>query len=144
MKKDYLRDYSTAAFNLYGKVGNVENYKKSLLEEIEEIKANSGSGISKPTEAALMRAEEQLSSKIATIKDLEAVEKTLNELKARNKEMYNVVVDVYVKNIFTKGSIENSVLRTASDNFLCRRTVYYYLKMARRIFAYTRGFRVED
>ena len=144
MKKDYLRDYSTAAFNLYGKVGNVENYKKSLLEEIEEIKANSGSGISKPTEAALMRAEEQLSSKIATIKDLEAVEKTLNELKARNKEMYNVVVDVYVKNIFTKGSIENSVLRTASDNFLCRSTVYNYLKKARRIFAYTRGLRIEE
>lgn len=144
MKKDYLRDYSTAAFNLYGKVGNVENYKKSLLEEIEEIKANSGSGISKPTEATLMRAEEQLSSKIATIKDLEAVEKTLNELKTRNKEMYNVVIDVYVKNIFNKGSIENSVLRTANDNFLCRATVYNYLKTARRIFAYTRGFRVED
>lgn len=144
MIKDYLRDYSTAAFNLYGKVGNVENYKKILLEEIEEIKYNSGSGISKPTEAALMRAEEQLSSKIATIKDLEAVEKTLNELKARNKEMYNVVMDVYVKNTFKKGSIENTVLRVASDNFLCRATVYNYLKTARRIFAYTRGLRIEN
>lgn len=143
MKKDYLRDYSTAAFNLYGKVGNVENYKKSLLEEIEHIKASSGSGINKPTEAALMRAEEQLSLKIATIKDLEAVEKTLNELKATNITMFNVVNDVYVNNTFKRSEIENSVIRTASKNYLSRRAVYKYLKKARDIFAYTRGLRID-
>lgn len=144
MKKDYLRDYSTAAFNLYGKVGNVENYKKSLLEEIEHIKASSGSGISKPTEAALMRAEEQLSLKIATIKDLEAVEKTLNELKATNIAMFNVVNDVYVNNTFKKGDIENAVMKIASESYLTDRTIYRYLKKARIIFAYTRGLRIEE
>ena len=144
MKKDYLRDYSTAAFNLYGKVGNVENYKKSLLEEIEHIKASSGSGINKPTEAALMRAEEQLSLKIATIKDLEAVEKTLNELKATNIAMFNVVNDVYVNNTFKKGDIENAVMKIASESYLTDRTIYRYLKKARIIFAYTRGLRIEE
>lgn len=143
MKKDYLRDYSTAAFNLYGKVGNVENYKKSLLEEIEHIKASSGSGISKPTEAALMKAEEQLTLKIATIKDLEAVEKTLNELKATNIVMFNVVNDVYVKNSFKKGDIQNAVIRVANENYLTDRAVYKYLKKARIIFAYTRGLRID-
>lgn len=144
MKKDYLRDYSTAAFNLYGKVGNVEKYKQSLLEEIESIKVNSKSGISKPTEAALIKAEEELTAKIATINDLEAVEKTLNELKIINLTMFNVVIDVYVNNTFKKGNIQNAVIRTATKNFLADRTVYKYLKKAREIFAYTRGLRIEE
>lgn len=143
MRKDYLRDYSTAAFNLYGKVGNVENYKKSLVEEIEHIKASSGSGISKPTEAALIKAEEQIELKIATIRDLEAVEKTLEELKNTNIAMFNAVNDVYVKSSLKKKAIENAVIRTAKENFISERTVYYYLKKARRVFAYTRGLRIE-
>lgn len=149
--KDYLRDYATAAFRFYAENGmSAEKYKEQIysqaLEEIRKKETTVKDGISKPTEAALMAAEKAVDEKIAEIKDMEAVEKVLAEFKGtRRPYIVQAIEIVYFKdfnNDLNIGDIQNRVKVAAIELPASERSIYYWLKQARELFAYQRGLRV--
>jgi len=147
--KDYLRDYATAAFRFYAKNGmSADKYKNKIYEEaLEEISKREGRvGVSKPTEAALMRAEKAVNEKIAEIKDMEAVEKVLAELKGtRRAYIVQAIESIYFEDCdkdFSKGDIQSRVIKASVDICAGERTVYRWLREARDLFSYQRGLRI--
>lgn len=152
LMKDYLRDYATAAFRFYAKNGrSAEKYKEKIyneaLEEIKKREAKVKDGISKPTEAALMAAEAAVNEKIAEIMDMEAVEKVLADNTYNFKHRYIVrsIEMVYFKDCdkeITKGDIQHRITAVAQELYASERSVYYWLREARELFAYHRGLRI--
>ena len=76
MKKDHLRDYATAAFRYYAKIGKTSEQVKEdignmLMEAREERIINTG-GTGSPTEHAIMEKERVINELKAEIDDLEA------------------------------------------------------------------------
>lgn len=147
--KDHIRDYATAAFRFYAKNGmSAEYYKTKLYEEAleEQNKFEKGSGVSKPTEAAIMRAEFAVNAKIAEINDMEAVEKTIAELRStRKKDTVQAIEIVYFKEPdreLEKGDINNRAHEAELSIPASERTIYYYLGAARKLFAEIRGLRI--
>lgn len=147
--KDYLRDYATAAFRFYAKNGmSAEKYKEKIRQEaLEEIKRREGhTGISKPTESALIAAENAVNEKIAEIRDMEAVEKVLAEYKASWKSHIAKVIElVYFKDPeqeLTIGDIQNRVTAATIQISASERSIYYWLREARELFASNRGLRL--
>jgi magnesium-transporting ATPase (P-type) len=151
LKKDYLRDYATAAFRFYAQNGkSAEKYKNKIyneaLEEMNKREVGVKDGISKPTEAALMAAAKAVDEKIAEIKDMEAVERVIAEFKSSWKSyMTHVIEIVYFKDAdkeMSIGDIQNRVVSASLEIGASERSVYYWLKEARELFAYHRGLRV--
>lgn len=152
MKKDYLRDYATAAFRFYARNGeSADKYKERIyneaLEEIIKRETSVKDGISKPTEAALMAAEAAVNEKIAEIKDMEAVERVLadNSFSWKHRFIVRSIEIVYFQGCdrdITKGDIQNRVTAAAQETYSSERSVYYWLREARDLFAYHRGLRL--
>lgn len=147
--KDHIRDYATAAFRFYAKNGmSAEWYKRKIYEEAleEQSKFEKGSGVSKPTEAAIMRAEIAVNAKLAEIKDMEAVEKTIAEFKATAKPyIARAIEHVYFKDAdidIMSGDIQDRVHRAVLDLPASESSIYRYLRKAREIFAENRGLRI--
>lgn len=147
--KDYLRDYATAAFRFYTKNGmSAEKFKQKIYDEaLEQMKKKEGhSGVSKPTEAAITRAENAVDEKLAEIKDMEAVEKVLAELKGtRRGYIVQAIEFVYFKEPdkdIELGDIKNRVIEASLKIPAGERTIYRWLRQARELFAYQRGLRV--
>lgn len=149
--KDYLRDYATAAFRFYAKNGmSAESYKQKIRDEaIEEIKKREvkvKNGISNPTEEAILAAEKAVDEKIAEIKDMEAVEMVLAELKGtRRPYIVQAIEIVYFKepdkNI-ELGDIQDRINEASIIIPAGERSIYYWLKQARELFSYQRGLRI--
>ena len=146
MKKDSIRDYATAAFQYYAKLGKPhkedleQQYYDDALSEYKrgEIK---GTGISKPVEQAVMYAEGRLRDKQAELWDILAVEKTLAQL---HKDELLAVEMVYFEcpqRAIKRGEISERVTKASLYIPIDERTVYRYLKRARMIFAFERGLR---
>jgi len=122
--KDHLRDYVTAAFRFYARSGmSAENYKKQLDEEA-------------------------LVDKMSEIKDMEAVELTLDEIRANHMNypgMLRVIEMVYftdAKLPLPKGAIKDRIHKAEFDTHVSERNIYRYLKKARLMFAKNRGLRI--
>lgn len=159
--KNHIRDYATAAFRFYASNGkSAEKYKDKIYQEALEIqsKIERCSGVSKPTEAAIMRAESAVNEKLAEIKDMEAVEKTLSELNANNsfcensfrlpkiqrRHVIQAIEIVYFTEAdkeLQKGDIHNRVLKAAVELPASESTIYKWLGKARKLFAQNRGLR---
>lgn len=148
--KDYIRDYATAAFRFYAVNGkNTEEFKEKIKQEaIETVVKRQGmksSGVS-PTEGELIRAENAVIEKIASIMDMEAVDKTLAELKVnRRHDIVKAIQMVYFDDCnqeLDKGFIQTKVQFASIALEVSERTVYNYLKKARILFAYSRGLRL--
>lgn len=149
--KDYLRDYATAAFRFYSRNGkSAEKFKQKIyIEALNEIKRKESKvkdGISKPTEEALIGAEKAVNERISEIQDMEAVDKVLAELDARNREyIIRVIETVYYKDPdkeLQAGDIKNRVIKASMQEYASERSVYSWLKQARELFAYQRGLRI--
>jgi predicted RNA-binding protein with EMAP domain len=149
--KDYLRDYATAAFRFYAKNGrSADKYREQIynqaLEEINRRETLVKDGISKPTEAAIMAAEKAVNEKIAEIKDMEAVEKVIAEFKSSWKShIVHAIELVYFKdaeNDMSIGDIQDRVIAAAVEISASERSVYYWLREARELFALNRGLRI--
>lgn len=149
--KDYLRDYATAAFRFYAKNGkSADKYREEIynqaLEEIRKKETNVKDGISKPIEAAIMAAEKAVDEKIAEIKDMEAVEMVLAELKGTRRIFIVQAIEVvYFKDCnkdLSIGDIQDRVKAAAIELPASERSVYYWLKQARELFSYQRGLRI--
>ncbi len=146
MKKDNIRDYATAAFQYYafmGKPHKEDLEQKYYDDALSEYKRGEirGTGISKPVEQAVMYAEGRLRDKQAELWDILAVEKTLAQL---HKDELLAVEMVYFEcpqRAIKRGEISERVVKVSLYIPTCERTVYYYLRKARLIFAYERGLR---
>lgn len=146
MKKDNVRDYATAAFQYYAFLGKPhkedleQQYYDEALNEYKkgEIK---GSGISKPTEQAVMYAEGRLRDKQAELWDILAVEKTLIQLDCCERQAVEMVYFEHAHRAIKKGEISERVTKASLYIPADERTVYRYLRKARLIFAYERGLR---
>lgn len=154
MKKDFIRDYATEAFRFYAAIGKTaEQYKEEIRKEaLKEIRkreniVKTGDGGS-PTEHELMYQEEKLNEKISEIRDIEAVEKTLAEYKAKGNrkslDTLQLIKDVYFKHPKEKLRKNDLTYRVEISSQLLgisNTSAYMYLKEARLLFAFNRGLR---
>lgn len=146
--KDYLRDYVTAAFRFYAKNDkSAEKYKKKIyIQALEEgmIRESVKSGISKPTESAVIAAERAVSLKIAEIRDMEAVEKVIAELDVkRRRDIIKAIEFVYFSSPEEDAEdIKAKVHRAEIFIPASERSIYRWLRQARDLFAIERGLRI--
>lgn len=149
--KDHIRDYATEAFRFYAKNGkSAEKFKQKIyIEALEEIKKRETSvkdGISKPTEKAIIAAEEAVSERISEILDMEAVDKVLAEFDVRRKVINKAIEIVYFTDPdkeLQSGDIKNRVVKASVEIHADERSIYRWLKKARELFAYQRGLRIK-
>jgi hypothetical protein len=149
--KSHIRDYATEAFRFYAKINmSADKYKQKIYDEALFDYKNKvkGSGISCPTEAAIIAAENEVTQKLAEIKDMEAVEMALAEIRARAYERSDIVQAiemVYFKDAdkpLEKGDIHNRVHFAELNIPASESSIYRWLSKARTIFAEQRGLRI--
>ena len=149
MKKEPYRDYATEAFRFLALEGSSMKYKQKIWNEaIEEQRRAeiNGSGISCPTEAAIMRADEAIFNAEAAISDLEAAEFARDTLeKMRGIPAVKALKTVYMQDPdkhIGRGEIEDRVHYSALNYHASERTIYGWLALARKLFAERRGLRI--
>lgn len=147
MRKQAYRDYATEAFRFWARTGTAAAYREHLLMEAAADRSDApGAGISKPTEAALLRVEDALDNAMAELKDLEAVDHTRailiasrdGDLKLKALEL---VYMAHPQRFIRRGEIHDRVIRTAIALHCGEATIYRWLREARDIFAAERGLR---
>ncbi len=150
---DFTRDYATAAFRFYARCGkpSYEELKQAVYESAYEKSKNDllgiKGGISKPTEQAVINAENALINMEAKLLDILAVERTLEiaEKSKRAAELKKVIDCVYfsdAKYKLSRGDIINRVTYVSLLIPCSDRQVYRLLKEARDIFCAERGLRM--
>ena len=148
MKKEPYRDYATEAFRFLAIEGSSAKYRQKIWNEaIEEQRRaeTSGTGISCPTEAAILRADEAIFNAEAAIADLEAAEFARDTLeKMRGLPAVKALKTVYMQDPdkpIGRGEIEDRVHYSVINYHASERTIYGWLALARRLFAERRGLR---
>lgn len=146
LKDNHNIKYVTAAFRYYAalKLSYEElyqKYKSEALEEFKRAEIKTG-GIGKPTENAVIYAENKLREKQGELWDVLAVEKTLNQLTEIQKKAVEQVYFIEPDKPIKKNAITQRVVKMAEETPADTRTIYRYLRLARNIFIYERGLRV--
>lgn len=144
MTKDNIRDYATAAFRFYAKNGSKEEYLSKLQLDAQR---ENGSGVSKPTEAALISKETILQTKAAEFADIDAVARTIYQLSlsANGAAICKAIEYVYFKDCWKdleKGDIQDRVHHAEIYIPASERQIYRWLKTVRNTFALERGLRI--
>ncbi len=151
MKKKHYRDYATDAFRILALYGSSEKYKQRVISESREAASDLGTkiyhGVSSPTEAEVIRAQDALDEKMSTIADLEAAERALEIVRTRfGEDAVKAVKICYMmephRPIAWK-EIQTSVIFAVMNLHMSESTVYRYLSFARKTFAVERGLRTE-
>jgi hypothetical protein len=142
-RKDHIRDYATEAFKFYAKSGGKETYIKTLVDDINKSK---GTGISNPTESALVSKEKIIESRAAELADIEAVEKVIIILSKLSQGEYikKSIELVYFKDCWkdiTWGIISERIINAEMSIPASRAQIYRWLGKARELFAEERGLR---
>jgi len=148
MRKQSYRDYATEAFRFFAAVGGAKAYRQAVWDRAIAMQQHveGRSGIAKPSEAAVIRAERAVEEANAEILDLDAVERVLATLEVvpTGKDMLRALKTVYMAQPLRRlmrGDIEARAIRAAREIHCDRRTVYRYLAQARELFAAERGLR---
>ena len=147
MKKCHYRDYATEAFRFYAAKGK-PSYRTLKAQYMAEALDNyqrqneKGSGIGKPTEAAVIYAEKQMDRKTAELLDILAVEKVYYSSKRTVREVIEIVYFTDAMLPLRKGDISARVCKASLETFTSERGVYAILKAVRLRFAEERGLRV--
>ena len=152
MKKDHVRDYATEAFRFYKKTGmTAEQYKKKLHKEAydkahKEVMRDKNK-INKPTEMALIIAEEAVENKEAEIRDIQAVEATLDLISRmkNSNEILKAIECVYFTDAdkpVERNDISNRIYKAIMSIPSSERCIYRSLGKARQMFAIERGLRI--
>lgn len=148
MRKQAYRDYATEAFRFWARTGTASAYRDRLVREIAERRGEvQGVGISKPTEAAILRIEDATDQAFAELYDLEAVDKARAALMmSRDGNLKLRAVElVYMRHPereIQRGEVKARTVKAAGELHTSERQVYYWLKEAREVFARERGLRV--
>lgn len=151
--KDNITDYVTDAFRYYARMGKpgIEALKADIRKNaidngIQETCGKSGN-IAKPTEYQILKMEEAEEQHIAEILDIAAVCKTIRAIEKINKgeDIKKAVEIVYMDDAEKeKGVISARVAKAAIEIPASERSIYYWLKIARTIFAKERGLRIAE
>lgn len=147
MKKDHIRDYATEAFRYFAAKGKPSyrtlkaQYMAEALEDYQR-EHEKGSGIGKPTEAAVIYAEREVEKKMAELLDILAVEKVYYTSKPLVREVIEIVYFTDAEEPLRKGDISARVCKASLETFTSERGVYAILKAVRLKFAEERGLRV--
>lgn len=147
MKKDHIRDYATEAFRYFAAKGKPSyrtlkaQYMAEALEDYQR-EHEKGSGIGKPTEAAVIYAEREVEKKMAELLDILAVEKVYYTSKPLVREVVEIVYFTDAEEPLRKGDISARVCKASLETFTSERGVYAILKAVRLKFAEERGLRV--
>ncbi len=149
MTKSHFRDYATAAFRFYAVTGSADKYRQQVWEEAiqSQHREEGRSGISNPSEAAVLRADKAVMDVAAELADLEAVEKTIYNIEHMRcgNDIMKALTMVYMaepdKDI-EKGQIQERVHQAELFIPASEKTVYRWLSMARRMLAEERGLRI--
>ncbi len=144
MKKDFNRDYATAAFRLWALRG-CPTYE----QEAERIKVSAYEKAKGADPAKVMAfAEAELDKRGAELCDIMACAETFRILDENGKELIcEAVKAVYMVEPWReprRDEISKRVLRFAIETPASERQVYRWLTQARNLFALSRGLRVED
>ena len=146
MKRDRYTEYATAAFRDYAasRLTAAERAEQLYEQNIKNAAEHIGIGAPKNNVgAAISYAEEAKADYAAYIADMEAVEKTLDYLKSHNKQyIIFALKNIYMtdpKSRITPRIIGQRVRWVATKSYCDTRTVYKWLKQARRLFAEFRG-----
>lgn len=147
MSKCHYRDYATEAFRFYAAEGkpSCEYLKaKYMAEAMESYKrvGEKGSGISKPTEAALIYAEREITKREAELKDILAVEKVYKNVEHDVKKIIEIVYFQEPTKPLNKGDISDRVTKAINETLNSERSIYRILKAVRIKFAEERGLRM--
>lgn len=142
MKKDFTRDYTTAAFRLYAAMGQpTYEQARRRIYETELIKHSEDD-----PSIAIAQAEVAVNNNAPLLLDIMAAEKSI-ELLERGKKEYIVAA---VKAVYftdpdaplRRGDISKRVRHHSLSCPTDERTVYRWLKEARLICAAIRGLRI--
>ena len=153
MKKvSSVTEYAISAFRFYAEIGKLspDELKERILNSSyirrPEKEITRSTNISKPTEAAFIRAEKLLDSLEAELLDIIAVHKTLQRLKYENlQDAITALEIVYFSNPkenLGRGDISARVISASIKIPASDRQVYRWLKKARTYFAEERGLSV--
>ncbi len=150
-RKDFARDYATEAFRFYAKCGKptYDELKQKMLDEALASQKNEHSeirnGISKPTEQAVLKAEQAVDKRKAELLDIKAVQFVLWKLEQDKK---SIVIDCLDRVYFVdadkelqKGDISRRVDKATIEIPLSQAQIYRNLQLARHLFCEERGIR---
>jgi len=145
--KDHLRDYCTEAFRFYARIGKptYQQLRDRLYAEAlasENVVHVKGSGPSKPTENAVINAENKVEERIGELLDILAVEKTMRILDCYTRQAIEIVYFTDADKPLQKGDISSRVHQAEIGVPASEKTIYRWLSKARRMFAEERGLRV--
>jgi hypothetical protein len=157
MLKSHIRDYATAAFRFYADTRNKLNkpaivsvkYKDDIWDReiLAQHKLEGRGGISDPSPAAVVRAEQALEMAVAEVRDLESVERTIKYIEGftGGHAMMEALQMVYMAAPHRepeRGEISARVHKAELEIPASEPTIYRWLHMARRAFAEDRGLRL--
>lgn len=144
--RDHIRDYATSAFRFYAENGkSAEKYKINLANEIIYNQQKLKSGINNPTETAVIKHESIIEDRMAEIKDMEAVERVMDILSkmSNGREIKKAIEYVYFDTEkIKKGSILERIHNAVIHIPASERSIFRWLKKARKLFAEERGLRL--
>lgn len=144
MKKDFIRDYATAAFRLYAALG-----KPSYDTASQRVYNKAIAKYERMNPAiAVSQAEIAVANSTPVLLDILAVNETLAMLDKGGKlyicRALQAVYFIQPNKPLRKGDISARVLRYALCVPTDERTVYRWLKEGRDLFAALRGLRIDD
>lgn len=143
MKKDNIRDYATGAFVRYANLGypTRDEYEERIRSEVYTRLSHLEPKIQ------VFRADAEISKREPILQDIDAVEKTLQLLRSSEKDyIADAVEEVYFvepSRLPKRSEICDRVNAFCAKYHFSERSVYYYLKMARELFAMFRGLYVD-
>lgn len=143
MRKDFTRDYATAAFRLWASMG-CPTYEEALAEI--EKRALARAGNVDPLKA-LAYAEAEIDKRSAELCDIMACEETFAVLDENRKYISNAVREVYMidpAREVRSGDISARVKCYARNTYVSEVQVYRWLRYARELFCAFRGLRLSD
>lgn len=144
MKKDFVRDYATAAFRLWAMRG-CPTYEQEFARI--EIRAQEKAKDADPAKAVAF-AQAELDKRAAELCDIMACAETFRILEEHGKELVcEAVKAVYMIEPWRepkRDEISKRVLGFAINTPTSERQVYRWLSQARNLFALARGLRVDN
>ena len=139
MGKEWYRDYATHAYQQYAALGypTRDAYEQKIRQEVMRRNA------ADPPDEIEKKADQAVSDHKRALEDIEAVNIVIDALRASGKDyVIYALHDVYFVEPgreTARGVIQSRVARCVADRYASERSVYGWLKDARRMFAEALG-----
>lgn len=142
------RAMAREAYRFWAFVGGLERYKQLIIADIvSRERVGSSGGISKPTEAELLRIEERYDACRGALNDLEAVELAFKQMEAmpNGKEMRGVVMTACCKQPsrrLVRNDLSARISIASIELHIAERTAWRMLAQACDMYAANRGLKL--